>query len=357
MRLLALCLTCWLVVTSGAPGKKPRTPLVPNCLPPNSPAKTAAIQAQINSTPPTPDWKQFFKALPELPRRLRIGTPCVGIGGSSHAMHIMGPGADSVLVYDLDARYAYYLNKHLEGVGMRRGDIRIMLGRVMGDLLRLPPAHLSERVDILCAGPPCPPWAAQGSHSGLEDQRASVFVRLLVWIFVLAHSGGLLGVCLENVPGILSQCKVTGMSVMQMFIQVLQKHLPQFCWRVDKLELVNYLCPQSRVRVFLRGMRRLVCSCVPPPLPPFGRRPLREVLAAGVPPTPRSSLTPTQRVNLLVAGRNRIIVTLIVLKQIRAHNFNVSFKFSFGTFVENYTLYCSIGNTHNACKTCLAKCS
>ncbi len=269
--------------------------------PPNSPEQLEQIQREIDLTPPAEDFSRFFEALPALPRRLRIASPCCGIHGTSHALKILNTEADSVLTYDLDASYRYYLEKTLRDTArMSVCDILLHLGKVAGDLLRLPTNTLQVQVDLLAAGPPCPPWAGQGKRASLDDPRALVFMRLLVWIYILVHTGGLLGVILENVPGILAKNK-GGLCVMDIFLTVLHKWIPEFSWRVDKLELVRYRCAQSRVRVFLRGMRKLVCSVVPAPLPPFGSRSIRDSLARGAPPTPRTELTPEQQHNLLVA--------------------------------------------------------
>ena len=119
------------------------------------------------------------------------------------------------------------------------------------------------------------------------------------------HTGGLLLVCLENVKGILKEQE--GLSVMHMFQTTLETCIPEFIWRVDTLALHQYMCPQTRVRVFLRGIRRVVSSCVPAPLPPWGSRPLREALARDVAPTPREKLSAPQQANLLV--RDEIILS------------------------------------------------
>ena len=65
--------------------------------------------------------------------------------------------------------------------------------------------QLERPVDLLIAGPPCPPWAGNGTKSGQKDDRARVFERVLEWTVLLVKSGGLLAVALENVKGILQQ--------------------------------------------------------------------------------------------------------------------------------------------------------
>ena len=72
---------------------------------------------------------------------------------------------------------------------------------------------------------------------------------------------------------------------------------PEFDWVVSILHARDYLLPQTRVRVFLRGMRKAIINSVPACLPALGTRHIREALAK-LPCTPRSALTPPQQNNL-----------------------------------------------------------
>ena len=72
---------------------------------------------------------------------------------------------------------------------------------------------------------------------------------------------------------------------------------PEFDWVVSILHARDYLLAQSRVRVFLRGMRKAIINSVPACLPALGTRHIRETLAK-LPCTPRSALTPPQQKNL-----------------------------------------------------------
>ena len=117
-----------------------------------------------------------------------------------------------------------------------------------------------------------------------------------MWVFFFVKAGGLLGCILENVVGITHE--VDGQeSVIEMFLRVVRSCIPEFCWSVDVLKVQDFLLPQSRVRVFLRGMRRLVSDVVPSCLPPFGRRNIRACLGA-FPHTHRSDYTLPQQDNL-----------------------------------------------------------
>jgi hypothetical protein len=129
-----------------------------------------------------------------------------------------------------------------------------------------------------------------------------VFVRVLQWIYYFVHCAGLLAVILENVLGITwSQGGVE--PPIRTFLRVVEACIPEFHWSVDVLHLTDYLQPHTRVRVFLRGCRKVFCTRVPPALKPFGSRTLRECLGA-YPHTPRSHYSQNQQINLLVYEAN-----------------------------------------------------
>ena len=77
----------------------------------------------------------------------------------------------------------------------------------------------------------------------------------------------------------------------------MQELCPEFVFKVDISEAIDYMCPQTRVRVFLRGFRKCISEAVPPTLPGFGRRGLRSLLGK-FPNTPRSHLSEPQQDNL-----------------------------------------------------------
>jgi site-specific DNA-cytosine methylase len=135
------------------------------------------------------------------------------------------------------------------------------------------------------------------TRQALQPFWAKVFLRILQWVVYFIKCAGLIGVILENVVGIRTR-REGRESVMDVFERALNKWCPEFCWRVDQLALVDYMCPQSRVRVFLRGMRRCIASPCPPCLKPFGSRFLRSALGK-FGHTPRSSLCENQQQNLI----------------------------------------------------------
>ena len=84
---------------------------------------------------------------------------------------------------------------------------------------------------------------------------------------------------------------------MSIFLDAVRTFVPEFAWSVDIFKATDYLLPRSRVRVFLRGLRKQISYNVPAPLPPFGSRSLWEALG-DYPRTPRTDPTKPQRVNL-----------------------------------------------------------
>ena len=123
-------------------------------------------------------------------------------------------------------------------------------------------------------------------------------VTVVLWVAILIRKHGLLACILENVVGF-----KTGWSGRQPtsdhWLKILAVFLPEFSWRVDTLALSDYMRPQSRVRVFIRGLRRSVAESVPPCLPPFGKCTLRSVLVQGWPSCPRDHLTRQHQENLV----------------------------------------------------------
>lgn len=187
-----------------------------------------------------------------------------------------------------------YLKNHLLDSGMSLFDIVLNLGKDAGDLLKMPLEMLKPPIDVIMAGPPCPPWAGQGLKKSTNDDRAKVFLRLLEWVVYCIKACGLLLCVLENVIGITAQSNGRD-SIINYWLTVLRRCCPEFEWKVHTLKLVEYLGAQTRKRVFLVGMRRIL-GVLPNPLPPFGPLHIRRIL--GHFPESRSQLCENQKKNL-----------------------------------------------------------
>ena len=171
----------------------------------------------------------------------------MGVDGCGHALAHFDVNVISCNVYDLDDRYHEYLTQHLDG------DVETLrLGKLEGDLTKVQLDQLTSPVDLICAGPPCPPWAANGNKKGVFDARSSVFVAVVSWMVAFIKSVSLIAAVLENVNGILH--KVGGReSCMARVLAVLQTEVTEFWWDAVCTDAKDYRLAQTRGRVFLRG--------------------------------------------------------------------------------------------------------
>jgi site-specific DNA-cytosine methylase len=210
-------------------------------------------------------------------------------------MQAMNCPSDILNAFDLENSYEKALRKHFVAMGMEIIDLH--LGSTFGNLVNVDPSTLQRPIDFLVSGPPCPPWSGQGKHKGCKDKRAQVFMAVVSWVVFLIHCGGLLGCIIENVVGMTHQTEDGREPPSAKFLRVLNRFCPEFAWRIDRLELTQFLLPQTRVRIFFRGLRKCVASVVPSPLLPFGSRLLREALGKA-PNLQRSDHTVPQQNNL-----------------------------------------------------------
>ncbi|CAE8724780.1 unnamed protein product, partial [Polarella glacialis] len=115
-------------------------------------------------------------------RALRLGTPCAGFEAPLFALRCLGlRHLDHVFSVDVAAHAATFghnLRRAMVGGGrsfsQSVNDHRALLGPREGDLMSLDLRSLPA-VDILVAGPPCPPWSKMGHREGCDDDRAAVF--------------------------------------------------------------------------------------------------------------------------------------------------------------------------------------
>ena len=126
----------------------------------------ATRDAEVASCPNQIEFKSFYAQVPDLGRRLRFASPCIGTHACGYALESMGVTYDTVNAFDLQEGYREMLTKHLQRAGQRVIDLN--LGPVAGDLLRRALPDLELPVDFLVAGPPCPPWAGQGKRRGFH---------------------------------------------------------------------------------------------------------------------------------------------------------------------------------------------
>ena len=107
-------------------------------------------------------------------------------------------------------------------------------------------------VDLLVVGPPCPPWAGQGCHKNLKDERANVFMEMIRWTVYFSTCGGFLMCIVENAKGIMHSYH--GMeSAADRFLRILHRCVPEFLWGINTRHLEDYRIPQPRMRNFIRA--------------------------------------------------------------------------------------------------------
>ena len=204
---------------------------------------SATLQEEVDSCPALPNWQDHFPWLPDLGRRVNVACPCMGIDGCGHALQAMSVPSSMLNCYDLEVSYRSALTQHLMDMGMNV--IELNLGKKAGDLLEVPLQSLAP-VDLLIAGPPCPPWAGQGKRRGCKDPKAQVFMRVVQWLVYFISSCGLVACILENVTGILNATEDGRQSVATKFLAILDKFCPEFHWSLDQQCAIDYLCPQTR---------------------------------------------------------------------------------------------------------------
>lgn len=248
------------------------------------------MPAQSTLKFPNPnDWKTMVEPLGKFPRKVYVAMPCVGIDGCGHALSHMGMKFEANNIMDIESRYEHYLTQHLH--------TKVHAHKTHGDITKLDFSQIERPVDVLCSGPPCPPWAGNGNHSGPMDVRSEVFIQVLKLTISLIKVDELQAVVLENVRGIMYTQKGHTHSFMEHMVRFLETEVPEFSWNVCILNATDYALAQQRCRVFLRGLRTSVGK-VPGPLPPFGPKPLGEFLSKRVPSLDWSTLTKTMTKNL-----------------------------------------------------------
>lgn len=238
------------------------------------------------------DWSKVAPNLGSWSRKIFVSLPCVGIDGAGFALKTLKVPFHANNVFDLEHRYQAHLEEHLS-------DSSLHLGRESGDICKADFAKIERPCEVLISGPPCPPWAGNGSHNGQDDCRADVFLTIMKLVLSFIKTGELKACVLENVRGILHK-KNGQPSFMDNMISFLREHASEFDWNVVTLKAEDYMLPQQRTRVFLRGLRKTLGKGeVPKPLDPFGKRRLVDFLDHSLPHVDKSTLTDVMRKNLL----------------------------------------------------------
>ena len=239
---------------------------------------------------PTPnDWSRLAPNLGRWSRPINISLPCIGIDGAGFALKAMKVPFTAINIYDLERRYARHLEKNLGHTNYHLGE----------DFTKVNLDDMERPCDMVISGPPCPPWAGNGNHKGLQDARADVFMAVIKMVLAFIKTGELKAAVIENVKGILNKIRGQDESFMEEILIWLRQEASEFDWQVVVLKAQDYRLAQQRTRVFLRGMRTS-CGCgeVPAPLEPFGPKTLMEFLNPHVPSVNWCQLTNIMTQNL-----------------------------------------------------------
>ena len=110
----------------------------------------------------------------ELGRPLIVCAPCIGINNGGRFLQEVGvcyklTNSCDILSNLSDALMA--LEGSLEGIKLGES----------GDITQIKLEDLTVPVDVLMAGPPCPPWASNGKKCPGDDVRTRVFLAVLLW--------------------------------------------------------------------------------------------------------------------------------------------------------------------------------
>ena len=187
-------------------------------------------------------------------RLLHIAYPCVGIAGSHPMVSQMRLATIPCNFYDVESKCKVVLTKLF---AESHHPVELNLGTKCGDLMQTP-LSLLALPEILWCGSPCPPWARHGNKGGVQNLRSHVFTRLLCWIVHFIRAGTLRVAILENVSSILKKWNGMSDNFMNIVLKTMRAEVPQFSWDVIVLSAKEYLLPQERARMFLKGYRKTV---------------------------------------------------------------------------------------------------
>ena len=125
----------------------------------------------------------------------KAAEPCVGIGGLRTWMEASEAEYSATCCHDFDGDIEkFYCSLTKDG---NNGLEKIEAGEKKGDLLTIDFTK-EETCELFIAGPPCQPYAANGSKAGFADPRSEVLERCCDLIIEMAHRGSLVVFLLEN---------------------------------------------------------------------------------------------------------------------------------------------------------------
>ena len=254
---------------------------------------------------PVPIWKHLIPELPQVCRKVTLALPCIGANALGMGLKELDwKAVEIAYAWDVDPSLLPFLIAAHGPIGLGGPASGIGWG---GDILAFDVASMA-RVDFLVSGPPCPPFSSIGARGAHLDIREKVFKKVTEMI---KHQGelGCYGFIVEMVPGIAhtshrpreNSTSWGPSNYYEEWRRSLQHLAPMFRLHVWELQTSAYL-PQNRARLYTVGVHRAYCPphgiAAPVPLGrPLG---ITELLHKALPPITEDTLTPQQRMNLLI---------------------------------------------------------
>ena len=169
-------------------------------------------------------------------------------------------------------------------------DDKVYCGDEEGDVRRVALNDLPNAT-VVAGGPSCKPWAGNGDRLGVCHEQAELYETAVSWVIEEGQRGCLYMFLLENSPNILKKETVMCDGIARepfgpRMLQWVEAALPHFQCEL-KVQALAPTLPHSRVRCWLRGMRKdiLYFQSLPAALTNLPAVPLAALLDPTLPAT------------------------------------------------------------------------
>ena len=157
-------------------------------------AKTRAMKSELCRAPAGAtipldfSWVDTCKvpSLEQYPRPLLVAHLCPGICGSMHAFNFLGVPESVRYLCDIWSALEQPLRFNVPP----EDRVHIKCGKTNGGDVTAIDCISLDPVDIVTAGPPCPPWSSLGCGKTTEDPRAEVFNAVVECVIHWLHQPG-----------------------------------------------------------------------------------------------------------------------------------------------------------------------
>ena len=182
-------------------------------------------------------------------------TPCCGVETPLIALRQMGVPVECHCWETEPCLRDQILHEHVHhGIG---GQLNI--GRKAGDWTSVYLSELPD-ADIVCSGPPCPPFSRSGKSLGWADARTRPFLMVLECIIEQARrpSSRLKVFTIENVPGMRDRKPGRDKSALQEVLAYLRAKMDGWQFWAWVLQANQHGLAQRRRRLFINGRRSAI---------------------------------------------------------------------------------------------------